>query len=379
MTESALPVVETAPPAESPVRRACDTLGMPYARMDAKGAVTGFNPQALRMMGAPAEPIPAEATSLQKLTKGPDLPRDMADHLRKLTPDKPKGTIRITGADGRIYQVNVTAQYDEAGQPAGYESTATDITETAQPLLDRAAKAKEKEELATETALTVAHDVRSPLTSIRGYAQMLRTMDNVPRESAVEWLATIEQNAGNAYELAQQYLDYMRASQETAVTQPVDMQLVMQNIRMGLAPLRKTKEFSAELPVYCPSVQARSEIVEMALMNFVTNAVKYGGAKPSLEVRAMLIEEGKRARYEVHDDGIALSEADRKRLFQKFTRLQRASEGSAKGIGLGLASVKLNIERCGGEVGVESEEGKGNTFYFILPAAETTPVATPMV
>jgi len=338
---------------------------MPFLAIDGRsGKVVDANPQALDMIGVTRQtPVSADRTGLQHLVQGPELRKQMAAHIGTITPEHPTGVSTVKGVDGKMYQLTTIASFDAGGKPLHYETVATDITGAVVQLEERAVTA-------TETALILAHDLRGNFTTARGYAQMLQAAENLPRAEAVEWLERIVRTSDSGTELAQEYLDFMHAMNEKVIVSPVDMKSVIKNIEMSLGQFRRQKQCEIVLPTETPNLVARSEIVQMVLMNYVSNAVKYGGEHPHIQVRAEAVDGGKRVKYIVQDDGVAISPDDQKKLFLKFGRLKRHSEGGAKGTGLGLASVKMNIERCGGEVGVESEEGKGNAFFFILPAAE---------
>ena len=107
--------------------------------------------------------------------------------------------------------------------------------------------------------------------------------------------------------------------------------------------------------------------IEEVWVNYVSNAIKYGGRPPHIELGATR-QANDTIRFWVRDNGGGLTLEEQSRLFTAFTRLHQAR---AKGHGLGLSIVKRIIEKLGGTVGVESEIGAGSTFYFILPAARS--------
>jgi signal transduction histidine kinase len=105
------------------------------------------------------------------------------------------------------------------------------------------------------------------------------------------------------------------------------------------------------------------DMIRRVLINLLENAIKYTRSGDWIAVSAIQ-SEGKMV-VTVQDSGPGISESDRERIFQKFTRLQR--EGRSKGLGLGLAFCRLAVEAHGGKIWVESEQGKGSTFTFTLP------------
>jgi signal transduction histidine kinase len=121
------------------------------------------------------------------------------------------------------------------------------------------------------------------------------------------------------------------------------------------------------LPQRWPTPLGFAPWVERVLANYLSNALKYGGRPPRIELGAEALGSA-RVRVWVRDDGRGIPPAERERLFVPFTRLFRED---ADGHGLGLSIVRRLVERMGGEVGVESagRPGEGSTFHFTLPAA----------
>jgi len=105
--------------------------------------------------------------------------------------------------------------------------------------------------------------------------------------------------------------------------------------------------------------------IEEVWANYINNAIKYGGEPPCVRLGATAQPDGT-IRFWVSDNGAGLSEEEQARLFTPFTRLDQVR---ARGYGLGLSIVRRIMDRLGGEVGVESRDGEGSVFSFVLPAA----------
>jgi signal transduction histidine kinase len=116
------------------------------------------------------------------------------------------------------------------------------------------------------------------------------------------------------------------------------------------------------LPTEWPIVLGYSTWIEEVWVNYISNALKYGGNPPEITLGAMSQNDGY-VRFWVEDNGNGLTEAERASLFTKFTRL---SDKKIDGYGLGLSIVERIIKKCGGQVGVQSQVNKGSIFYFTL-------------
>jgi two-component system, sensor histidine kinase and response regulator len=114
-----------------------------------------------------------------------------------------------------------------------------------------------------------------------------------------------------------------------------------------------------------PVALGRGQWVEEVWVNYVSNALKYGGRPPRVELGAAEQEDGT-VRFWVRDNGPGLTLEEKTQLFVPFTRLDQAR---AKGHGLGLSIVRRIVEKMGGQVGVESAIGQGSVFFFTLPSA----------
>jgi signal transduction histidine kinase len=126
-------------------------------------------------------------------------------------------------------------------------------------------------------------------------------------------------------------------------------------------------EHRAELVVAgeWPDVVGYPPWVEEVWVNYLSNALHYGGQPPQIELGWEVLSAG-RVRFFVRDNGPGIPPDDQERLFRPFTKLDQAS---TKGHGLGLSIVRSIIEKLGGEVGVESKTGQGSKFTFTLPSA----------
>lgn len=148
---------------------------------------------------------------------------------------------------------------------------------------------------------------------------------------------------------------------------PLDMAHVVAEARSRLAHL--IAEYQAEfvLPDEWPPALGRGAWIEEVWANYLSNAIKYGGRPPRVELGADQVDAEGLIRFWVRDNGPGLTAEEQATLFTPFQRLHQAR---AEGHGLGLSIVRRIVERLDGQVGVESKPGQGSTFSFTLPHTE---------
>jgi signal transduction histidine kinase len=148
--------------------------------------------------------------------------------------------------------------------------------------------------------------------------------------------------------------------------EPVDMESAVRESLQRMVEMIESHQAEIVMPETWPAVLGYGPWIEEVWANYVNNAIKYGGRPPRVELGAEELPDG-RVRFWVRDNGSGLSSEEQGRLFRPFTRLDQAH---TKGHGLGLSIVRRIVEKLGGQVGVESEEGKGSVFSFTLPGSE---------
>lgn len=217
-------------------------------------------------------------------------------------------------------------------------------------------------------AHTVAHDLKNPLNAIIGYTEMLVgecVPDTLPDEEMIDTLHKVEQAGHKMVSIIDALLLLAGVSKHTnLVTQPLDMADIIEQVLQRLSYMINEHLVKIKLPENWPVAQGYAPWVEEIWSNYISNAIKYGGKPPYLELGAN-IEEKNKIRFWVRDNGPGLTEIAKKQLFTPFTRLHT---GNVEGHGLGLSIVQQVVEKLGGQVGVETMEGQGCLFYFTLPS-----------
>lgn len=217
-------------------------------------------------------------------------------------------------------------------------------------------------------AHTVAHDLKSPLTTVLGLARLLDqagvALGPEQRSGAI---ARIHATAQKMAAIIDALLLLGRSRSDSAVELSVVHNLpLVREVVQRLDELALQHAAEVRMPESLPAVRGYAPWVEQVWVNFISNAIKYGGEPPQVEIGGER-EPGGRVRLWVRDHGRGLDDAARARLFQPFARI---AEVAGDGHGLGLSIVRRLVERMGGEVGCDSLPGAGATFWFRLPAAD---------
>jgi len=212
---------------------------------------------------------------------------------------------------------------------------------------------------------TVAHDLKNPLSVLQFSSNMLETMfDQMPEDIRNNTLFRIQMSVRKMGDIINALLLLASVRKQEQITKlPLDMKPI---VTEALDRLKiEVKESHAEI-IFAdtfPISLGYAPWVEEIWVNYLSNALKYGGDPPIVEVGAEILPDNS-ARFWIKDNGGGLSPEDHDKLFTPFTRLNQVD---IKGHGLGLSIVQRIVERLGGTIGVDSEIGKGSKFYFTLP------------
>jgi signal transduction histidine kinase len=215
-------------------------------------------------------------------------------------------------------------------------------------------------------AHTVAHDLQSPLSLMIGYAEVLeQDFASLPPEAVQTYLRTIVQNGRKLSDMVDALLMLAGVRRTDVAKMTVDMAGIVAEALERVRPLIEDYQPEIILPERWPEALGYGPWIEEVWVNYTSNALKYGGRPPQLELGAETQPDGT-VRFWIQDNGPGLTPEEQARLFIPFTRLDQVQ---VKGYGLGLSIVRRIVEKLGGEVGVESAgmPGQGSTFHFTLP------------
>ncbi|RPJ02063.1 MAG: sensor histidine kinase, partial [Chloroflexi bacterium] len=212
---------------------------------------------------------------------------------------------------------------------------------------------------------TVAHDLKNPLQGIVGYASLLVSdISQFGTAEVVHYLQVITQYGERMSAIINELLLLATVRKQGDVAfGTVDMARVIDNVLLRLDYLIRHQHAEITINVTeWPATWGYAPWIEEVWANYISNAIKYGGKPPSVELGTDQINGQTRFWVRDNGSGIPLDKTD-----QLFTEFNRLEQTHLEGYGLGLSIVRRVIDRLGGEVGVESAPGQGSTFFFSLP------------
>ncbi|MGB8214141.1 MAG: HAMP domain-containing sensor histidine kinase [Anaerolineales bacterium] len=213
-------------------------------------------------------------------------------------------------------------------------------------------------------AHTVAHNLKNPLAVLVITADLITDIPDLTRKELKEYLEQIRSVAYEMDSIIDNLLLLSEARHAQVSVEPVDMAGVVANIRKRLNHMIKAQRARVSFPESWPTAIGYAPWLEEVWANYLSNALKYGGKPPCVELGATPQPDGM-IRFWIRDNGPGIPPEAQARLFTPFTQLGQAHDG---GHGLGLAIVRQIVEKLGGQVGIESELGLGSLFFFTLPA-----------
>ena len=264
------------------------------------------------------------------------------------------------------FESRINPVYDSKGQLQCVISISRDVTEminTQKELELEKEKAMQSDKLKSEFLANMSHEIRTPLNAIVGFADVLRNNNNNSKNTEI--FRIISKNSNLLINLINDILDLSKIEAGGWEINPVDFDLIeliktahmsLQNIDLKPADV----DFVYKVPMQHCIVRADQNRVLQIITNFVTNAFKYTH-KGSVTLSCVLLEGA--FKIIVEDTGIGIPKEKQDKVFARFEKIGSFEQGT----GLGLAICKAITEHCGGSVGVESEIGKGSTFWSIIP------------
>lgn len=366
--------------AEHPYRVFLEQMQEGAAALDEAGAILYANRRLAEMLEAPLERVIGRELIRWIEPESREIFRSLISHA---SPGGARAELVIKSSRGRRLPVAISASASRGEAIAAACLVLTDLSEPKrrEQELRRQTEALEQarcelERQAAELARSnaeldqfasiVAHDLQEPLRMVSGYCGLLaRRYQGRLDQEADRLIACVQEGVQRMQRMIDGLLEYSRVNTRGRAPAPVNCRAVFEQACADLRELIAANQAQ----VSCgnlPTIPADETQLLRLLENLISNAIKFRGAAPP-QVHVTAQQRGQEWVFAVHDNGIGIEAKDRQRIFGIFQRVH--SRSTYPGEGLGLAIARRIVERHGGRIWVESEPGRGSTFYFTLPAA----------
>lgn len=262
-----------------------------------------------------------------------------------------------------IWHLNIASPVlDDGGEIKMWVGSTTDIQHL-----------KDEEQRKSDFISMLSHELKTPVTSIKGYVQvlirMLQGAQDLPTERLSPPLLRVNKLVTQLTQLIADMLDLTKIElkQFDLITSKVDLSEVVSSVAEDFRFTETTHTINISKETEVIVDVDKNKIVQV-LSNLISNAIKYSPEADKVDIRVFKQEEGLVA-VSVKDYGIGISETDQKQVFNRFYRVEGHSGERFTGFGIGLFIASSIIERHGGRITVDSLIGSGTTFTFILPTA----------
>jgi NtrC-family two-component system sensor histidine kinase KinB len=273
--------------------------------------------------------------------------------------------------DGCYYE-SVLHQQNDGTMPIEVHAHRVEFEETdsIQWILRDITERKDLDALRDDMTAMIYHDIRSPLGNIVSSLELMDGM--IPEDETLQTMLNIARNStGRIQRLVNSLLDINRleSGQQIVDQHAIDPLVLIRESLKDVEPSASSRHQKMENKALgvLPLIWVDVDMIHRMFINLLENAIKYTLVGGQIEIGAQT-SGGTSVKFWVRDNGPGVSAADRDRIFDKFTRLR--GNNSPSGLGVGLAFCKLAVQGHGGQIWVESELGKGTTFWLTLPVAQ---------
>ena len=271
------------------------------------------------------------------------------------------------GQPGVVFSITFNPVFNEKGEIIGHEGISSDITRifnTRNQLIEETKRAEDSVRMKSAFMASMTHELRTPLNAIVGFTSVIESLGDSPERG--EYVRIIRNSSDMLQRLINDIIEASSISDGPVSIEPqeVDFAVAFEDICLTLSQRVQEPgvEFLKDNP--CDSLVTTLDIgrIQQVLTNFVTNAVKFT-KQGHIKVGYQYEEPGHIYLY-CEDTGLGIPKDKQKTVFERFVKLDEFVQGT----GMGLAICKSIAERCGGDIGVDSEgEGKGSTFWIRIP------------
>ena len=326
--------------------------------VDLSCAIIHLNPSAARLLGvAAAECLGRKISEITSLS---NLSSTVSRALETRCEATGESVIEMPANErDRVLEFEASPLRDRSGEVAGAVLSIHDITEL-----------RHLEQVRQDFVANVSHELKTPITAIRGIIETILTDDAMPGDTQHSFLEKVHSQALRLSVLVTDLLTLARLESRDAILEPIPFDLrepVLTSIRASRSTDQKYAPIEFDLPDGAVMVRGDPESLRLVASNLLDNALKYTPAAGKIWIRLRV--EGDSARLEVEDSGIGIDPDDLQRIFERFYRVDKARSRELGGTGLGLSIVKHVCLAHGGLVDVASSPGTGSTFTVRLPLA----------
>jgi two-component system phosphate regulon sensor histidine kinase PhoR len=265
--------------------------------------------------------------------------------------------IQLYYPDERILDVHLAPYVGENGKLKGIVAVLHDITDI-----------RRLEKMRSEFIANVSHELKTPITSVKGFTETLLDGAMEDEEALHHFLTIIHKESDRLHRLINDILHLSKIEQHKIALdmEPVNVTEIIEHVADTVRKDVEKKELELMIPGNREIwIEGQKDRIQQVVLNLVSNAIAY--TPPGGKIAVSVEEKGEKIELRVQDTGIGISQKDLPRLFERFYRVDKARSRNSGGTGLGLAIVKHLVESHQGEIKVESEEGKGTTFTVVLP------------
>ena len=266
--------------------------------------------------------------------------------------------VKIFIPEEAILEVIVSPFRDQSGALNGVVAVLHDISQI-----------RRLEKIRTEFVDNVSHELKTPVTAIKGFTETLLDGAMYQQDTCREFIEIIDNEAARLSRLVHDLLDLSKIESKhmQIKTKPVDINELVRDTAAKLHGQIESSglELKLSLPDKPVITEVNSDMIDQVLINLIDNAIKYTHTGGKLEVEVS--EDNRNTVVRVRDNGIGIPAADLDRIFERFYRVDKTRSRAMGGTGLGLSIVKHIVDLHGGTVGVQSTPGLGSEFYFTLP------------
>ena len=267
---------------------------------------------------------------------------------------------------------------DEASQLVVYsrqlEQKSRELESATTELRAANERLKDLDKLKDDFVATVSHEVRTPLTSIRSFSEILRDNPDLDQEQRQEFVSIIVQESERLSRLINDILDLAKMEAGTSEWHMADLPpraVIEQALAATAGLFAKARHISLETSIAAdlPPIRADADRLTQVIVNLISNAVKFCAQKDG-RIQLEAWQDAGFLRVDLKDNGIGIAKADQQKIFERFQQAGNTLTDKPQGTGLGLPISRQILQRFGGEIWVESEPGKGSTFSFRVPLSQ---------